>query len=100
MSARRLTHARLSCRHIAREIKAYCLFATHFHELTDLEREACGIGNLHVAVQTSEAGAGDDGSRTGVLMLYEVRRGASTQSYGINTARAAAFPPELVSVSS
>ena len=78
-------------RHIALQLKAFCLFATHFHELTDLEQEtASGIGNLHMAVQSGDQG---------VLMMYEVRRGVSSQSYGMSTAEAAAFPPEAIRVS-
>jgi DNA mismatch repair ATPase MutS len=85
-----------SYRHIARDLKSFCLFATHFHELTELEKSEPGIGNLHMAV--SESGDGD-GSGQSPMLLFEVRSGVSTRSYGINTAVAAGFPPELIRVS-
>lgn len=39
--------------HIAREINAYCLFATHFHELTHLAAEISSVVNYHVSAMTS-----------------------------------------------
>lgn len=54
------------CRHIAENIKAPCLFATHFHELTELSKEVPSISNLHVEAITSE---GD------IIFLYNVKPG-------------------------
>lgn len=81
-------------RHIARELKSFCLFATHFHELTELGKEEPGIGNLHMAVHEADV------SGKGILLLYEVRTGTSSHSYGIHTAKAADFPPDMIRVSS
>jgi DNA mismatch repair protein MutS len=67
--------------------RARTLFATHYHELSDLARRHQGIKNLHMAVEES----GHD-----VIFLREVRRGAIGRSYGIYVARLAGIPEEVV----
>ena len=54
-------------RHIATELKSFCLFATHFHELTSLADIAPSVSNLHVSAMTV------DGSLT---LLYKVKPGS------------------------
>jgi len=63
------------------------LFATHYHELTQLEEQLSGLSNLNVAVHES----GD-----GVLFLHHVEPGAADRSYGIHVGRLAGLPPEVV----
>lgn len=63
------------------------LFATHYHELTDLESRQEGIRNLSVCVEEQ----GED-----ILFLHRVRPGPADKSYGIHVARLAGFPPEVV----
>ncbi len=67
--------------HIERKIHAKTLFATHYHELTDLENEK--IKNYCVAVK--ERG-------TQVAFLRRIVRGAADKSYGIHVARLAGLP--------
>ena len=67
--------------------RARTLFATHYHELSDLARRHAGIRNLHMAVEES----GHE-----VIFLREVRRGAIGRSYGIYVARLAGVPGEVV----
>ena len=55
-------------RHIAKELKSFCLFATHFHELTGLADIVPSVSNLHVSAMTL------DGSLT---LLYKVKPGNS-----------------------
>lgn len=63
------------------------LFATHYHELTDLEGLLPGVFNSHVAV---------DERSDEVVFLHKIRDGGSDQSYGIEVARLAGVPQEVV----
>ena len=62
-------------------------FATHFHELTAMERNHEAVSNLHVAALTTE---------DSITMLYEVRPGASDRSYGIHVAEVVGFPQAVL----
>jgi len=76
--------------YLAKEVQCYCLFATHFHELTSLELAVPGVVNRHVtALATEEA----------VTMLYAVNRGPCSKSFGINIAKLAGFPDDVIEVS-
>ena len=55
-------------RHIATEIRAFCLFATHFHELTALAETVQHVKNLNVAVHMGDNGAS-------LTLLYKVMEG-------------------------
>jgi DNA mismatch repair protein MutS len=66
---------------------ARCLFATHYHELTELAVDRAGVINLRMAVRES----GDS-----VAFLHRVERGAADRSYGIHVARLAGIPQEVV----
>jgi DNA mismatch repair protein MutS len=63
------------------------LFATHYHELTDLADALPGVVNYHVAAREVK----DD-----VVFLRKVVRGRSDRSYGIQVARLAGLPPPVV----
>jgi DNA mismatch repair protein MutS len=73
--------------HIHGSIRAKTLFATHYHELTELESQFEGIRNLHVSVKE----AGDR-----ILFLRKVEPGAANRSYGIEVARLAALPVSVI----
>jgi DNA mismatch repair protein MutS len=63
------------------------LFATHYHELTELAEQLAGVRNLHVSVKES----GDQ-----ILFLRRVEPGAADRSYGIEVARLAALPMSVI----
>ena len=73
--------------HIHRNIRAKTLFATHYHELTELASQLEGVRNLHVSVKES----GDQ-----ILFLRRVEPGAADKSYGIEVARLAALPMSVI----
>ncbi|MGB0901092.1 DNA mismatch repair protein MutS [Halocynthiibacter sp.] len=63
------------------------LFATHYHELTQLADTLAGVDNATVAVKEWE---GD------VIFLHEVHKGAADRSYGVQVARLAGLPASVV----
>ncbi|MBY6090534.1 DNA mismatch repair protein MutS [Maritimibacter alkaliphilus] len=63
------------------------LFATHYHELTQLAGKLGKVDNATVAVREYE---GD------VIFLHEVRRGAADRSYGVQVAKLAGLPDSVV----
>ena len=66
---------------------AKVLFATHFHELTRLAGRLPGVRNFHVAVREWN----DE-----IIFLHKVQPGATDRSYGIQVARLAGLPPEVI----
>jgi len=69
-------------------IGARTLFATHYHEMTDLERSRPGVVNLNVAVREWN----DE-----VIFLRKILPGRADQSYGIQVARLAGLPDSVLS---
>ncbi|UCE19959.1 MAG: DNA mismatch repair protein MutS [Gemmatimonadota bacterium] len=68
-------------------VAAKTLFATHYHELTELERILPRVKNYNIAVKEW----GD-----GVVFLRKIVEGGCDRSYGIQVARLAGFPPEVI----
>ena len=83
---------------IARAVLEYCadkkrlgcktLFATHYHELTALEGEMAGVKNYNIAARKK----GED-----ILFLRKILRGPAEASYGIEVARLAGVPSQVIS---
>jgi DNA mismatch repair protein MutS len=73
--------------HVHEHIGCRTLFATHYHELTDLAKDLAGVKNLNVAVREWA----DD-----VVFLHKIIDGAADKSYGIYVARLAGIPPEVL----
>jgi DNA mismatch repair protein MutS len=67
--------------------RARTLFATHYFELTELAEQLSGVKNYHVSVK--ETG-------TGIVFLRRVEPGAADRSYGIEVAKLAGLPDEVV----
>ncbi|KAH7924717.1 DNA mismatch repair protein [Leucogyrophana mollusca] len=81
--------------HIASQIHAFCLFATHFHELTALDQELPHVKNLHVVAHVNRDDASAPQDRD-ITLLYKVQPGVSDQSFGIHVAQLANFPENVV----
>ena len=69
------------------DIRIRTLFASHYHELTQLENEFRGFKNLNVDV------AEEDGD---VVFLHKIIEGSASKSYGIHVAKIAGVPKEIL----
>ncbi|CBX96062.1 similar to DNA mismatch repair protein msh-2 [Plenodomus lingam JN3] len=87
--------------YIVKEIGAFALFATHFHELTALVDSYPQVQNLHVVAHISE-GTVEEGSeihkKREVTLLYKVEPGFSDQSFGIHVAELVRFPQKVINM--
>lgn len=82
---------------IARAVLEYCadpkklgaktLFATHYHELTDMEHSLAGVRNYNIAVRAR----GDE-----IIFLRKIVPGGADRSYGIEVARLAGLPEGVI----
>ncbi len=70
------------------EVKAKTLFATHFHELTGLEKTLSGLINKNVLVERF---------KEEVVFLHRLGDGACSRSYGVDVARLAGLPSKVLS---
>ncbi|HXE73172.1 MAG TPA: DNA mismatch repair protein MutS [Candidatus Nitrosotenuis sp.] len=82
-----LALARAVAEHLHDEVGARTLFATHFHEMTRLERTLRACRNYRVAVQE----AGEE-----VVFLHRIVPGGADRSYGIHVARLAGIPAPVI----
>jgi DNA mismatch repair protein MutS len=69
--------------YIQSRIRAKTIFATHYHELTELAELLSGIKNYHVAVKETQ---------NRIVFLRKVEEGAADRSYGIEVAKLAGIP--------
>ena len=69
------------------KIKARTLFATHYHELTKLAKERTGVANFNVAVREWNEQ---------IIFLRKIIPGGADKSYGIQVARLAGLPKEIL----
>ena len=70
-----------------KKIGAKTMFATHYHELTVLEKEIDGVVNYNIAAKKK----GDD-----ITFLRRIVKGATDESYGIEVAKLAGVPNEVI----
>jgi DNA mismatch repair protein MutS len=73
--------------HIAMKLGAKTLFATHYHELSELEKLISGIRNYRILVQERE---------DGISFLYKIARGGANKSFGIEVAGIAGVNKEVI----
>lgn len=76
-----------SCEHLHDRVRAYTLFATHYFELTALPERLAAARNAHVAAK-EEAG--------GLVFYHQVLPGPASKSYGLEVARLAGLPVEVL----
>jgi len=73
--------------YLARDIRAFTLFATHYFELTDLENSNTSIANVHLdAIEH-----GDN-----IVFMHAVKDGAADRSYGLHVAALAGVPDDVI----
>lgn len=73
--------------HLAKQIRAYTLFATHYFELTQLPEELPHVSNVHLnAIEH-----GDN-----IVFLHTVKPGAASKSYGLQVAKLAGIPKPVL----
>jgi DNA mismatch repair protein MutS len=68
-------------------VRAKTLFATHFHELTELSITCSRVKNLNIAIKEWNEE---------IIFLRKVQEGAADKSYGIQVAKLAGLPPEVI----
>ncbi len=73
--------------YINKRIKARTLFATHYHELTELEQLLTGVRNFNVLVREWH---------DQIIFLHKIAPGGTDKSYGIHVARLAGLPNEVI----
>lgn len=74
--------------HLAMNLQALTLFATHYFELTHLPDQVPSVANVHLSAQEK----GDD-----ILFLHKVQEGPANQSYGLAVAKLAGVPTPVIS---
>ena len=79
--------ARAVLEHCAKKLRAKTLFATHYHELTELERTLPGTTNHTIAVKAR----GED-----IVFLRKIIPGGADRSYGIEVAKLAGLPDKVL----
>jgi len=73
------------------EKATFSLFATHFHELCNLESRMPGVKNKYVDAHV-------DGKSKKLKMIYKIKDGSCSKSFGIDVAKMAKFPDSVISI--
>ncbi len=73
--------------HMAKEIKAKTLFATHYHELTEVAKKIDNVENYSVAIKEENEN---------IIFLHKIQKGSIDHSYGIHVAKLAGIPEEVI----
>lgn len=74
---------------LAEKVKAFTLFATHYFELTSLPDKTQGVANVHLDATEYN----DD-----IVFLHTIQEGPASQSYGIQVAKLAGIPSEVITL--
>jgi DNA mismatch repair protein MutS len=73
--------------HLAEKVKAFTLFATHYFELTSLPETVNGTINIHLDATEH---------KDSIVFLHSIQEGPANQSYGLQVAKLAGIPQEVV----
>ncbi len=82
-----LAIARAVIEYIYNEVQARCLFATHYHELTTLEKNYSGIKSFYLESKQT---------KNGITFLHTMVQGAADSSFGLEVAKLAKLPDKLI----
>lgn len=74
--------------YIVKYVHAKTLFSTHYHEITKLSEKIANVKNIHCDVKESDEC---------VTFLYKMREGSMDKSYGVNVAKLAGLPDDVIS---
>ena len=75
--------------HLAQKVKAFTLFATHYFELTALPESASNTANVHLdATEHNDS----------IVFLHTIQEGPASQSYGLQVAKLAGIPREVINL--
>lgn len=78
--------AQATIEYLVTKLQVSCLFATHYHELTELETQLVGIKNYHAeAVEKGNA----------ITFTHRIKAGATTESFGVHVAELAQVPQPI-----
>lgn len=73
--------------HIVKHVHAKTFFSTHYHEITTLSEKIAAVKNIHCEVSEEEGK---------VTFLYKMKEGSMDRSYGVNVAKLAGLPSEII----
>ena len=73
--------------HLTEQVKALCLFATHYFELTALPEQCQGAFNAHLSATEHQES---------IVFLYHIEEGPASQSYGLQVAKLAGVPAPVI----
>ncbi len=73
--------------HLAKKVKAFTLFATHYFELTSLADELEAVENVHLDATEH----GED-----IVFLHNIKMGPASKSFGLQVAKLAGIPPSIL----
>jgi len=76
-----------AAQHLATDVSAYCLFATHYFEMTQMAEDIAAVKNVHLTATEH-----DDS----IIFLHTVHDGAASQSYGLQVAKLAGVPGRVI----
>lgn len=81
--------AEATCIYLTQTLQAFTLFSTHYFELTELSNTLPALQNIHMDASLSQGH---------LTFLYQVKPGPTARSYGLEVARLAGLPEEVLSL--